>query len=404
MKKNADQLSRRTFLEKSSALLMSAASLGAATLAAEDPRPARPLDPARKVRLGVVGGGFGASFPWREHPNCIVHAVSDLRPDRRDHLMKTYQCGRAYESLERLLLDPEIEAVALFTGAPDHARHAIAILDAGKHCLCAVPAALDLEDCQALVEAKRRSGRRYMMAETSYYRFDAIAARDLYREGKFGEIFYSEVEYYHPLDDAERRYYYYHEGKRTWRYGYPPMLYPTHSTGFLVGVTRERLAAVSCLGWGNPELKEYYPGNAYQNPFNAQVAIFQTDKGHISRCNVIFDGTEHGERAQWFGTRLSYFMAGSSGQPFRIAGKEAPDWKEAPRFWERLPEPLRRDSGHGGSHPFIAHEFIAALVEDREPAVDLYESLAMTAPGIAAHQSALRGGEQMKVPSFDPKS
>ncbi len=32
-----------------------------------------------KVRIGVVGGGFGADFHFHEHPNCIVEAVSDLR-------------------------------------------------------------------------------------------------------------------------------------------------------------------------------------------------------------------------------------------------------------------------------------------------------------------------------------
>jgi hypothetical protein len=61
---------------------------------------------------------------------------------------------------------------------------------------------------------------------------------------------------------------------------------------------------------------------------------------------------------------------------------------------------MRIDSGHGASHPFLTHEFICALVEDREPAVDIYEAVAMTAPGIVAHQSALKGGEQLKVPDF----
>ncbi|MHC4207617.1 MAG: Gfo/Idh/MocA family protein, partial [Planctomycetota bacterium] len=33
----------------------------------------------RKVRIGVVGGEFGTSFQWHEHPDCVVQAVSDLR-------------------------------------------------------------------------------------------------------------------------------------------------------------------------------------------------------------------------------------------------------------------------------------------------------------------------------------
>ena len=62
---------------------------------------------------------------------------------------------------------------------------------------------------------------------------------------------------------------------------------------------------------------------------------------------------------------------------------------------------MRVRTGHGNSHAFITHEFVAALVEGREPSVDLYESLAMTVPGIVAMDSSRRGGEQLKVPSFD---
>jgi hypothetical protein len=69
-----------------------------------------------------------------------------------------------------------------------------------------------------------------------------------------------------------------------------------------------------------------------------------------------------------------------------------------------LPEPLRHDSGHEGSHTFLTHEFVDALVKGRPPAVNVYEALACTAPGIVAHQSALKGGVQMRVPSFDPTS
>ncbi len=72
----------------------------------------------RKVRVGVVGGGFGAAWHWHEHPNCIVEAVSDLIPGRLDRLMAKYECAKSYESLEKLVLDPAIEAVAVFTPAP----------------------------------------------------------------------------------------------------------------------------------------------------------------------------------------------------------------------------------------------------------------------------------------------
>src|SRR5207248_7210040 len=127
-------------------------------------QPVTPATPAtrpgetRKIRLGVVGGGFGRDFFWHEHPNCIVQAVSDLRPDRRDLLAKTYKCPLTYESLEKLILDNTIEAVAIFTPAPDHVRHVVAALRAGKHVICAVPAAMTLDECHELRETVKQTG------------------------------------------------------------------------------------------------------------------------------------------------------------------------------------------------------------------------------------------------------
>jgi hypothetical protein len=71
-----------------------------------------------------------------------------------------------------------------------------------------------------------------------------------------------------------------------------------------------------------------------------------------------------------------------------------------PNYWERLPEPLRVPSGHGGSHTFLTHEFISAIVEDRHPAVNVWEAIAYTMPGIIANRSALHGGEPMKIKDY----
>jgi hypothetical protein len=75
---------------------------------------------------------------------------------------------------------------------------------------------------------------------------------------------------------------------------------------------------------------------------------------------------------------------------------------QQPQWWatDLLPPPLRHDSGHQGSHPFIVHEFIDSVVQQRRPAVDVYEAVAYTAPGIVAHQSALKGGERLAIPDF----
>ena len=48
----------------------------------------------------------------------------------------------------------------------------------------------------------------------------------------------------------------------------------------------------------------------------------------------------------------------------------------------------------------LTHEFISSIVEDRWPTVNVYEAIAYTLPGIIAHQSALRGGEPMRIRDY----
>ncbi len=367
----------------------------------------------RKVRIGIVGGRFGATFYFHEHPNCIVEAVSDLRADRRAILQETYHCQKTYESLDLLLKDKKIDAVFIATGAPDHARHVLAALNAGKHVLCAVPAAMTLEECAMLLETVKRTGLTYMMAETTMYRQNTISVKKMYSEGKFGNIFSAAAEYNHPGLEVL----FWEDGAPTWRHGFPPMHYPTHCTAFLVGVTGERLTEVSCVGWGDesPLLKN----NPYNNPFWNETAFFKTGKGNPFRVEVNWRGALRSvERGEWRGDRMSFFSALQEGQEHTIVrsadtmGQDDAGFQhkqpvveqyEQPKWWQTdiLPGPLRHNSGHDGSHTFITHEFIDALISNRSPEVNIHEALAYTAPGIVAHQSALKGGECMKVPGFD---
>lgn len=350
------------------------------------PSYAMPANTApRKIRIGVVGGGFGTDFQWHEHPDCIVEAVSDLRPERRKLLMRAYGCEKSYDSLEELVKDPRIDAVAVFTEGPNHVKHVAECMKHGKHAISAVPACMGhscaegLEQAQQLLETVKRHGLTYMMAETGYYQHFTISARRAYQAGKLGEIHACDSEYLHPGLEVL----YGQKANPTWRYAVPPMFYPTHCTAHMVGVTGERLTEVVCHGWGDddPIVKE----NAYQNnPFWNETALFRTNKGHPFRVRVWWKGpVPGGERGWWHGTKS---------EPY----EQRHDWYNV-----LLPEPLRHPTGHESSHGFITHEFIDALTHNRRPTVNVHEALAYTVPGIVAHQSALKGGERFKIPQFD---
>ena len=390
------------------------AAIGATNLMLAQSKAPHPVPKSpNPVRIGIVGGNFGATWQWHLDPECEVTAICDLRDDRLQTLSEVYGCGNKYKSYREFLKHAELDAVGIFTPAPLHFWMVREAMAAGKHVISAVPAGLTEEELAGMIEIVRKSGLKYMMGETSYYRPQIITCREWNQQGKFGTIYYSEAEYHHeglwPLMFDER-------GYPTWRYGYPPMLYPTHSVGMVVPVTGERLVEVQAVGWGDKN--EILCSNEYNNPFWSTTGFFKTSGGHVSRIAVCWHiADKEVERATFYGDRMSYVMERPEGSPDTImriekGGKTVIDSNGYPEgtvavtpykedtYWDRLPPSMRVKTGHGGSHVFLAHEFIRSIKEDRTPAVNIWEAVAFTLPGIVAHQSALRDGEPLKIRDY----
>jgi hypothetical protein len=60
-------------------------------------------------------------------------------------------------------------------------------------------------------------------------------------------------------------------------------------------------------------------------------------------------------------------------------------------------------SGHGGSHPHLVHNFVTMFNTNLPAYPDAKESANITCVGILAHESALKGGEILKLPEFTLK-
>lgn len=349
-----------------------------------------------KVRIGIAGGRFGAEFQWHLDPECRVDAVCDLRDDALGRLSKVYGCSSRYKSFSEMLRHPGLNAVGVFTPAPLHVAMAVEALNAGKHVISAVPAGLSVEELELLLETVKKTGLRYMMAETSYYRPEIITCRQWAREGRFGAIFHSEAEYHHEglitlMFDAG--------GQPTWRHGFPPMHYPTHSTGLVIPVLGERLAEVSCLGWGDGH--EVLRTNVYKNPFWSETAFFKTSGGRPCRVMVSWHISAGGaERGLFYGDKMSYVMGRPEGSPNTVFASSKGTPRQEPDYFDQLPAPMRVKTGHGNSHTFLTHEFVRSIVENRHPAVNAWEAVAYTLPGIIAHRSALRGGELLRIRDY----
>ncbi|MCC6355797.1 MAG: Gfo/Idh/MocA family oxidoreductase [Verrucomicrobiae bacterium] len=340
----------------------------------------------RKIRTGIAGFGvcqFGAAFGFQNHPNVEVVAVSDLLPERCAGLAKACRCDKTYPSLEEMVKDDTIEAVFVATDAPSHARHCIEALKHGKHVATAVPAVFgSMEDAEALLQAVRSSGRKYMMFETSCFHADLHAMRQIYSARGFGKLVYAEGEYYHYMGEPIPSY-------KDWRVGLPPQFYPTHSNAYYVGVTGGGFTEVSCMGIPSAVRHLQSANNRYRNPFGTEIALFRTSEGGMARMAVSWDTPGYdGEMGRVRGQRGSFYGK------YQGLEKNLPGLSVPP-----LP-PTVAPGGHGGSHGQLMNEFVTAILEDRQPLVDVAWALNMSVAGIVAHQSALKDGELLKIPQF----
>jgi predicted dehydrogenase len=259
------------------------------------------------------------------------------------------------------------------------------VLNHGKHVMCAVPCTWgSVEAGEQLLETVKKTGLKYMMAETSCYHAACHAMRTIYRAGGFGRLVYSEGEYFHfsptPIGSFKE-----------WRKGSPPLWYPTHSTAYYVGVTGQRFTSVSAIGFRGKFPAFEAGANQYNNPFTDEFALFQTSEGGMSRMCMSKSVSGHvNETGRVFGER-----GRMDGLRYYGEVQNLPDISR-PALPPGVPE-----GGHGGSHGLLMHEFISAIIENREPLVNIYEALAMTIPGIIAHQSALKDGERLKLPQYE---
>lgn len=346
------------------------------------------MSPNRKVKVGLVGYGFSkfsADFGFQNHPNVEIAAVCDIIPERCEALANHVRCSKKYSSLEQLVKDKDIEAVFIATDAPSHARHAILALNHGKHVAVAVPAVFsDLEEAHQLKEAVNRSGKLYMMFETSCYREDLYAMHQIYKAGGFGKIIYSEGEYLHYKPKGLPSY-------NNWRDGIPPMYYITHATAYHLAVTEGYFTEVSCYGIESSLDILKNGDNVYNNKFGTEVAIFKSNDGGLSR--MMYSNDTNGpfaEEGRIRGEKGSY----SRGRKYHGEMKELPNVSR-PQLPEGLPV-----GGHGGSHGQLTHDFITCILTHKKPWIDVGLSLNLSVPGIIAHESALQNGKTLAIPHF----
>ncbi len=363
------------------------------------------------ISVGIVGVGmFGRNFikPVKAHPEVGRVALCDMNAERLAEQAKAHEIEETYSTLDDICKS-DIDALMIITQPWLHAPQVIQALEAGKHAYSAVPVTMSasgsgqevLDWCDKLIETVQRTGQIYMMGETTFFRQETMYCRQRAAAGDFGEFVYGEGEYLHDMshglyDVAKNRW-----GKQWSRdkSGHIPMHYPTHSTSGVISVMGAHMTEVSALGYVYPNDDWFREDTIYGNVFSNEVALYRMSNGAMARiCEFRRVGHRGREGFRIYGTKGSFENDVSGAKWITTEGWEALDLSEV---GEPLPEALAADKGgHGGSHSYLVHEFVDSCVKERMPRVNAWEAVRYLAPGVMAHESALRDGELMKVPDW----
>ena len=206
--------------------------------------------------------------------------------------------------------------------------------------------------------------------------------------------------------------------------GLPPMHYATHCVVRAWPNTGAEAEYVSCFGSGTIR-KELIP--KYNSPFAVETAHVKFKDSDLTAriYRSLYDtARQYRESFEVYGSKKTFEWPLVEGEEpvihtAKLPEPQIPQRVKVPDYAHLLPEAIRpfttkgvydlsenqhlsfaQGGGHGGSHPHLVHAFLSALVEGRDPYPNAVQSANWTSVGILAHESAMKGGEIVRLPAF----
>ncbi|MCQ6557281.1 Gfo/Idh/MocA family protein [Paenibacillus mendelii] len=389
---------------------------------------------SKSVRLAVIGGNRGSmytkSIEFLEG-KIELAAICDLNDEVLKRWKDKYPEIKTVHDFNHVLEDDSIDAVFLATPMMLHAQQAVQAMKAGKHVLCEVAAAHTLEDCWELVETAEQTGKIYMMTENFCYFRQNMMIKNMTDQQVFGDLTHAECGYIHDLRSATHT----ADGSLTWRgqmlKDYNGNNYPTHSLGPVaqwLGIHRGDAFDYMTTFVSKPSSQSGYFGEIfgtehpgakpeYWKQGDSSLTLIRTKQGAVIYLRNDFSSARPFNYAHYGlqGTKGAFLSARSSAEnPLVWLDDRSPEksytglvewtslWDYASEFehpsWKKDKEKAE-EAGFNGDY-FVIEEFASAILEDRRPEIDVYDSVAMSCVFPLSVQSVEAHGKPVAFPDF----
>jgi predicted dehydrogenase len=145
------------------------------------------------IKVAVVGCGYWGPNLIRNFstsPDTEILWVCDKDEQRLEKVKHLYPSVRRTTSLDAILKDDRVDAVAIATPVFTHYSLSNSCLESGKHVLVEKPLALNVEEGEKLVRLGKEKGLQLMCDHTFCYTGAVRKMKEIIRSGDLGNLYY----------------------------------------------------------------------------------------------------------------------------------------------------------------------------------------------------------------------
>ncbi len=373
----------------------------------------------KKINIGVIGcGGMGMILLNKLlalDKRFNVYGVYD--PDERSvkkALEEIKPSPKIYEDYQTLIAESEIDWVMIASWNCYHKEQTVAAFEAGKHVFCQKPLATNLEDCKAMNDAWKKSGKMFNIGFTLRYSPHYRKIKELIKAGIVGKIVSME---FNETLDFNHGGYIMGDWRRLRKYAGTHLLekccHDIDLTNWMMESRAKRVASFGGKDFFNPENEKHVErigknkdGVKPYVTWGGLVALnpFTSDKDIVDNQIVIIE-FDNGARAT-FHTNCN---AGIPERRMYILGTEGAiradvltGTIQTKRIgFDTLLEDVSTEAsgGHGGGDDILAAELAESMLNGIEPIVSLKEGLEASVACFAIDE-ALDTGKVVDLNSF----
>jgi predicted dehydrogenase len=419
----SDSINRRHFLQAGAA-----AGLAVGLVQSGSAQPS-----GKALRIGVIGVGSRGTHLMRLalSTGAEVPAVCDIDEANLQRAIgvvekangghKPVGYSQGPKDYQRMLRRDDLDGVIIGTPMQVHASMAVDALQAGKHVLSEVAAAMTVDDCWTLVRAAEQTSRLYMLSENCCYYELAMAVQNMIRAGLFGELTYAETGYVHDC----RSLLFKADGSLNWRgemaRDFAGNLYPTHSLGPVarwLGINRgDRFVSLVAGCTGQKSIRDFvekkFPKGHAARAIRFKVAdstsvLIRTAKGALVDLRYDTYSSRPVVSTTYYNLQGVKASLESRTKSIWVEGRtKGHQWEPVDPYLKEFEDDLWKKSraqatgsGHGGIDYFAVGQFLDAARRGGPSPVDVYDAATWSAVIPLSAQSLAQGGSEVPFPDF----